>query len=550
VAEETTSSPPPAAHEPLLAARGIVHSYTGKPALDGVDFTLRAGEVHALMGQNGAGKSTLIKVLTGVELLQAGDISLAGKSIRPTSTLDAQRLGISTVYQEVNLCPNLSVAENIFAGRQPLRPWARGGGIDWQTLYSRSRDLLAGLDVDIDVRRELGAYSVAIQQMVAIARAIDISARVLILDEPTSSLDSDEVDRLFATLKRLRASGLGIVFVTHFLDQVYAISDRITVLRNGKLVGDYPAAQLGQAALVDAMVGRSAEAAAPRPTDAAIAARGIDADTGAHVLHANGLARRGGVSDVNLEIRPGEIVGLAGLLGSGRTEVARLLFGLDRADAGSIAVKGAAVRLRDPAHAISQGLSFCPEERKTEGIIADLSIRDNIVLTLQTQTGLWRRLSPARVRELTDRLAKMLDIRAPDLDGAMGTLSGGNQQKCVIARALATDPCLLILDEPTRGIDVAGKTEIMNRLVELARAGLAIVFISAEIEELLRVSTRIVVMRDRKQVAVLPGGCSEDAIYELIAAAPADASTSAAAPADASTSAAAPADAAGKGAAA
>jgi simple sugar transport system ATP-binding protein len=524
VAEDNVTTPLLAATVPLLAARGIVHSYGGKPALDGVDFTLRAGEVHALMGQNGAGKSTLIKVLTGAELLQAGEIALAGKLIQPTSTLDAQRLGISTVYQEVNLCPNLSVAENIFAGRQPLRSWTRGGGIDWKTLNARSNELLAGLDVDIDVRSELGAYSVAIQQMVALARAIDISARVLILDEPTSSLDSDEVDRLFATLKRLRANGLGIVFVTHFLDQVYAIADRITVLRNGKLVGAYAAAELGQAALVDAMVGRSTEAAALRPAGGSASTADGGASLGrSHVLQANDLARRGSVSRVNLEIRAGEIVGIAGLLGSGRTEVARLLFGLDRADAGSIAVKGAPVRLRDPAHAIAHGLSFCPEERKTEGIVVDLSIRDNIVLTLQTQAGLWRRLPPARVRELTDRLAKMLDIRAPDLDGTIGTLSGGNQQKCVIARALATDPCLLILDEPTRGIDVAGKVEIMNRLVELARAGLAIVFISAEIEELLRVSTRIVVMRDRKQVAVLPGGCSEDDIYGLIAAAPADA---------------------------
>jgi monosaccharide-transporting ATPase len=513
---------------PLLAARGIIHAYSGKPALDGVDFTLRAGEVHALMGQNGAGKSTLIKVLTGVEHPQAGEILLGGERIAPTSTLHAQTLGISTVYQEVNLCPNLSVAENIFAGRQPLKSWTRGGGIDWKTLNARAKTLLASLDVDIDVRRELGAYSVAIQQMVAIARAIDISARVLILDEPTSSLDSEEVDRLFATLKRLRDGGLGIVFVTHFLDQVYAISDRITVLRNGRLVGEYPAAELRQAALVDAMVGRSTEAAAPRPPEAATSSA-ADAGDANRVLHASGLARRGSVSHVNLDIRAGEIVGIAGLLGSGRTEVARLLFGLDRADAGSLSVKGAPVRLRDPAHAISQGLSFCPEERKTEGIVVDLSIRDNIVLTLQTQAGLWKRLPPARVRELTDRLAKMLDIRAPDLDGAIGTLSGGNQQKCVIARALATDPCLLILDEPTRGIDVAGKTEIMNRLVELARAGLAIVFISAEIEELLRVSTRIVVMRDRRQVAVLPGGCSEDDIYALIAAAPAESSTGAAA---------------------
>ncbi|MBC8026311.1 MAG: sugar ABC transporter ATP-binding protein [Steroidobacteraceae bacterium] len=509
------TTPPLAANVPLLAARSIVHSYGGKPALDGVDFTLRAGEVHALMGQNGAGKSTLIKVLTGAESLQAGDIALAGKPIRPTSTLDAQRLGISTVYQEVNLCPNLSVAENIFAGRQPRRAWTRGGGIDWRALNARSKELLLRLDVDIDVRRELGGYSVAIQQMVAIARAIDISARVLILDEPTSSLDSGEVDRLFATLKRLRANGLGIVFVTHFLDQVYAVSDRITVLRNGKLVGEHPAAQLDHAALVAAMVGRATElpTARPRAAEAGLSdARATDT-----VLTATGISRRGSVGKVDLEIRRGEIVGIAGLLGSGRTEVARLLFGLDRADAGSLAVEGKPVSLRDPAHAISHGLGFCPEERKTEGIVEDLSIRDNIVLTLQTRQGLWRRLPQLRVRELTDKLATMLDIRAPDLDGTIGTLSGGNQQKCVIARALATDPCLLILDEPTRGIDVAGKTEIMNRLVELAAAGLAIVFISAEIEELLRVSTRIVVMRDRVQVATLPGGCSADDIYALIA---------------------------------
>jgi monosaccharide-transporting ATPase len=500
---------------PLLAARGIVHAYAGKRALDGVDFCLRAGEVHALMGQNGAGKSTLIKVLTGVETLQAGDLTLADERIRPTSTLDAQRLGISTVYQEVNLCPNLSVAENIFAGRQPRKSWARGGGIDWRALNQRARKVLASLDVDIDVRRELGSYSVAIQQMVAIARAIDISARVLILDEPTSSLDSGEVAQLFATLKRLRANGMGILFVTHFLDQVYAVCDRITVLRNGKLVGEYATAALDHAALVAAMVGRSTENAAGAPR----AASSTEKTASESVLAASGVSRRGAVSHVDFEIRSGEILGLAGLLGSGRTEVARLLFGLDRVDGGTLRVKGAEVSLRDPAQAITRGLGFCPEERKTEGIVEDLSIRENIVLTLQARQGLWRKLPAARVHELTDRLAKLLDIRAPDLDGAIGTLSGGNQQKCVIARALATDPCLLILDEPTRGIDVAGKTEIMNQLVGLARDGLAILFISAEIEELLRVSTRIVVMRDRVQVGTLDRGCSEDDIYAMIAGA-------------------------------
>jgi len=500
----------------LLQARGIVHAYAGKPALDGVDFALRAGEIHALMGQNGAGKSTLIKVLTGAEVLQRGSILLDGQRIRPATNREAQRLGISTVYQEVNLCGNLSVAENIFAGRQPLRRWTRGGGIDWSALNQRARTLLASLDVDIDVRRELGACPVALQQMVAIARAIDISARVLILDEPTSSLDSDEVEKLFTAMRRLRESGMAILFVTHFLDQVYAVSDRITVLRNGRLVGDYPAAQLDHAALVAAMVGRkvSTQSAAVEKESAARA----DETRALPVMSTHDLARRGSVASVNLEIRPGEILGLAGLLGSGRTEVARLLFGLDRADAGEIRVSGQPVALDDPAQAIAHTIAFCPEERKTEGIVEDLSIRDNIVLTLQARMGLWRKLPDSERIELTNRLAQMLDIRAASLDAPIGDLSGGNQQKCLIARALATRPRLLILDEPTRGIDVAGKQEIMNQLTQFAAQGMALLFISAEVDELLRVSTRIVVMRDRRQVGTLPGGCTEDQVYALIAA--------------------------------
>jgi monosaccharide-transporting ATPase len=499
-------------HKPVLEARGIVHAYGGKPALNGVDLCLRAGEVHALMGQNGAGKSTLIKVLTGVERLQAGSIHLNGESISPTSTLDAQRLGISTVYQEVNLCPNLSVAENIFAGRQPLKPWSRGGGIDWRTLNTRAEELLKRLDVAIDVRRELGSYSVALQQMVAIARAIDISARVLILDEPTSSLDTDEVAQLFKTLRGLRESGMGILFVTHFLDQVYEICDRITVLRNGKLVGEYRSAELDHAALVAAMVGRAVN------NESVNATRTADGGQQAPVIRVLDVQRRGGVARVNLEIRPGEILGLAGLLGSGRTEVARLLFGLDQPDAGEIQLNGQRVRFTDPATAVAHGLAFCPEERKTEGIVDELSIRDNMILSLQARMGLWRKLPPQKRRELTDSLARQLDVRAASLDMPIGELSGGNQQKCLIARGLATNPCLLILDEPTRGIDVAGKQEIMNLLVKLAAEGMALVFISAEVEELLRVCSRIIVMRDRAQAGELPGGCNEDQVYALIAA--------------------------------
>jgi simple sugar transport system ATP-binding protein len=496
----------------VLQAHGIVHRYGDKRALDGVRLHLRAGEVHALMGQNGAGKSTLIKVLTGVEPLQAGGIQLSGTPLRPASPLDAQRLGISTVYQEVNLCANLSVAQNLFAGREPLRPWLRGGGIDWPQVNSRARERLAALGIDIDVRRELGAHSVAVQQMVAIARALDLSARVLILDEPTSSLDSHEVEQLFAALRRLRAGGMAILFVTHFLDQVYAIADRITVLRNGAFVGEYTTAQLDHAALVDAMVGRTAGSARAAQVQALPVAQGPA------VLEARALGRRGGVHDVNLHVSPGEIVGLAGLLGSGRTETARLLFGLDHAGSGEIRMRGAPLAPRSPADAIDAGLAFCPEDRKTEGILPELSLRDNIVLTLQARTGLLRRI-PARVREeLTGRLARQLDVRAASLDMPIADLSGGNQQKCLLARALATEPKVLILDEPTRGIDVAGRQEILELLRGLARDGVGIVFISSDIDELLEVSSRIVVLRDRRVVGELPGGCSEDQVYSLIAA--------------------------------
>jgi monosaccharide-transporting ATPase len=502
-----------AALAPVLEARGIAHAYAGTPALDGVDLTLRAGEVHALMGQNGAGKSTLIKVLTGVEPLQAGTITLGGRPVRPASTLDAQRLGLSTVYQEINLCPNLSVAENIFAGRQPRRPWSRGGGIDWREVNERSRALLARLDVHLDVRRELGGYSVALQQMVAIARAIDISAQVLILDEPTSSLDSDEVAQLFKALRGLRDSGLAILFVTHFLDQVYEICDRITVLRNGRLVGEHRTSELDHAALVSAMVGRNVSAGHAAGTRAVAAG-----NSARPVLAARGLERKGSVRGVNLDIHSGEVLGFAGLLGSGRTELARLLVGLDRPDSGELRIEGRPVKLDDPAAAIAAGLAFCPEERKTEGIVDELSIRDNIVLSLQARQGLWRKLPAQRTRELTDQLARQLDVRAASLDMPIGLLSGGNQQKCLIARALATNPRLLVLDEPTRGIDVAGKQEIMNLLVRLAADGMALVFISAEVEELLRVCSRIVVLRDRAQVGELPGGAHEDQVYAMIAA--------------------------------
>ncbi len=440
---------------PVLHLSGIDKSFPGVRALHRVSLSLRAGEVHALMGQNGAGKSTLIKVLTGVYPPDAGEMRLDGDAIRPATPLQAQALGLSTVYQEVNLCPNLSVAENIFAGRYPRRGAAGLWRIDWPRMNRDARALLARLHLDIDVTRLLSSYSVAVQQMVAIARALNMKSRVLILDEPTSSLDESEVQHLFAALRRLRDEGLAILFVTHFLDEVYAIADRITVLRNGELVGEYRTAALSASALVVAMIGRELAASGARRDAISVA--------GAPVLHARGLARRGQVQAVDLELRAGEVVGLAGLLGSGRTELARLLFGLERADAGELRIRDRAVKLETPIQAIRLGLAMCPEDRKAEGIIAELSLRENIVLALQARFGVWRSMTRRRQEEIARRFIDALGIKATDAEMPMGLLSGGNQQKALLARWLATDPTLLILDEPTRGIDVGAKQEIMGR---------------------------------------------------------------------------------------
>jgi monosaccharide-transporting ATPase len=497
---------------PVLELSGVAKQFGTVRALSGVNLRLFAGEVHALMGQNGAGKSTLIKVLTGVYPADQGDMRLNGQSIRATSTLDAQRLGISTVYQEVNLCPNLSVAENIFAGRYPRKGLVGAWSIDWTRMHREARELLARLNLDIDVTQTLSSYSVAVQQMVAIARGLSISAQVLILDEPTSSLDDEEVERLYGVLRQLRDQGMAILFVTHFLDQVYALCDRITVLRNGELVGEYLAAELGHNALIAAMVGRELAAA-----HSAQAADGEARAAEPEWLQTKALNRRGHVKAVDLGIRRGEVVGLGGLLGSGRTELARLLFGLDRSDAGEILLGGKAVRMDSPATAIQLGLALCPEDRKAEGIIAELSVRENIVLALQARQGLWPAIGRVQQTTLAEGYVKALGIKTADVDTPIGQLSGGNQQKAVLARWLATQPSLLILDEPTRGIDIAAKQEIMNEILALAKQGMAVLFISSEMDEVVRVSDRIVVLRDRAKVGELPGGANDHAVYAMIA---------------------------------
>jgi monosaccharide-transporting ATPase len=496
---------------PILEAIGITKSFPGVNALQNVDFRLFPGEIHTLMGQNGAGKSTLINVLTGVHAHDAGEVRLGDRSVQFAAPLEAEAAGIQTLYQEINLCPNLSVAENVFAGRQPKRR----GMIDWKTIHARTEAALAELNVSLDVTKSLDAYPIAVQQMVAIARAVSVDARVLILDEPTSSLDDNEVARLFDVLRKLKRSGYAILFVTHFLEQTYAVSDRITVMRNGEREGEYLAKDLPVEQLVSKMVGH--ERMTERLKQAAAVAP-VSKNEAAPFVEMRGVGRRGLMSPVDIDVQPGQILGLAGLLGSGRTETARLLFGAERADTGTMNVAGKPVKLGSPRDAVRQGIGYCPEDRKKEGIIAALSIRENLILALQARRGWWRAIGRAKERAIADDYIRQLGIKASDAEQPIGLLSGGNQQKVLLARWLATQPKMLILDEPTRGIDVGAKFEIMDRVLALCAKGLAILFISSEVSEVVRVSHRIAVLRDRRKVAEVAGNAlSEDQVYRLIA---------------------------------
>ncbi|CAI1990360.1 Ribose import ATP-binding protein RbsA [Serratia ficaria] len=476
----------------LLAINGLSVEFPGVKALDQVDFTLQSGEVVALLGENGAGKSTLIKALTGVYSRSAGEILLEGRAIAPQSTAQAQALGIGTVYQEVNLLANISVAANLFIGREPTR----FGLVDQRTMLRRASELLQGYGLQLDVSQPLGNYSIAIQQIVAIARAVDLSARVLILDEPTASLDAKEVGMLLDILRQLRSQRLGMIFVTHFLDQVYRISDRITVLRNGKLVGTRAAAELPRLELVQMMLGHA--------FDESLLKRGERrASTAAPLVEFNGYGRRGTVEPFELAVRPGEIVGLAGLLGSGRTETAQLIFGVRARDSGEAKVAGKAVNIRTPRKAASLGFGYCPEDRKTDGIIGAATVRENIILALQAQRG-WLRPLPLREQtRIADDFIRLLGIRTPGAEQQIQYLSGGNQQKVLLSRWLATKPRFLILDEPTRGIDVGAHAEIIRLVEKLCEEGLALLVISSELEELAGYADRIVVLRDRRHVAQL-----------------------------------------------
>jgi monosaccharide-transporting ATPase len=488
--------------QPMLAMKRITKTFPGVKALSGVDFRLFKGEVHAIMGQNGAGKSTLVKVLTGVYPQDSGEIVLQGRRIHPDSPLSAQKLGINSVYQEVNLCPNLSVAENIFAGRQPTS----FGRIDWKTLNRRAEETLKRLNITVDVTQILSSYSIAIQQMVAIARVLDISSKILILDEPTSSLDESEVEQLFKVIRSLRDEGLAIIFITHFLDQTFDIADRITVLKNGEFVGEYKTQAISKLDLIAKMLGKelSEFSFASDKDRAGKAPAGGEADAKS-LLNVKNLGLRGSIAPFDLRLNEGEVLGLAGLLGSGRTEMARLIFGIDSASHGEIQVKGKKAAISSPHHAMMAGIGFCSEDRKNEGIFGDLTLRENIILALQARNGAFRYLTQRKQLEIADEMIKSLAIVTPSANSRAGQLSGGNQQKVMLARWLATHPIVLILDEPTRGIDVGAKLEIMELILRLSKQGMGVIFISSELEEVVRCSSRIAVLKDKAKIAELNG---------------------------------------------
>lgn len=496
----------------ILSAKGITKSFPGVTALEDVEISLKSGEIHALMGENGAGKSTLIKIITGVERPDRGVIEFDGKKIEVRSPQHAQEIGISTVYQEINLCTNISVAENIMLGHEPK---TRLGGIHWRKMNAMAAAAVKRLGIEIDVGKPLGNFSVAIQQMVAISRSLEFSrAKVLILDEPTSSLDVNETNQLFEVMSRLKTQGIGIIFITHFLDQVYQVSDRITVLRNGKLVGTFETASLSQIELIAKMLGRTSldlekitEEKLKRENESLTSC----------VLDVQGLGRKGMLEPVNFMLHKNEVIGIAGLLGSGRTEMANLIFGVESPDSGMLVINGKKINRFSPLQSLKDGIGLCPEDRKEEGIVGDLTIRENIILALQARQGWFRYMDTAEQYAIANKYIQLLGIATPSPDQLVKNLSGGNQQKVILARWLATDPQVLILDEPTRGVDVGAKAEIQRMVLDLAEEGKSCIFISSELEEVLRCSTRIIVLRDHKKAAEYPGDVDDQTIMQTMA---------------------------------
>ena len=493
----------------VLEMRNIHKIFPGVKALQGVDFNLGEGEIHALMGENGAGKSTLIKVLTGVYEKDEGEIYLKGhdKPVNIRAPHDAQNLGISTVYQEITLCPNLTVAENMYIGR------GKGNLTNWKKMNADAEKILQNLGIPARANQQLSDCSIAIQQMVAIARAVDMDCKVLILDEPTSSLDESEVEKLFGLMRDLKARGVGIIFVTHFLDQVYEVCDKITVLRDGQLVGEYVIEDLPRVKLVAKMLGKEMDDMADIKSEAKPYEGGDE-----YVIQAEGLQSDAGIKPFDFYIKKGEVNGFTGLLGSGRSECVRALFSADHVIAGTMKKNGKPVKITKPLDAMKNGIAYLPEDRKNDGIVGDLSVRDNIILAAQVLRGFFRPFSKAEANKFADEYIKMLEIKTASADTPIKSLSGGNQQKVILARWLLTYPDYLILDEPTRGIDIGTKVEIQKLVLKLASEGMSVTFISSETDEMIRTCSRLIVMRDRRVVGELSGDeLKQTKIMETIA---------------------------------
>jgi ABC-type sugar transport system ATPase subunit len=492
----------------LLEMKGIEKTFPEVHALNNVNFSVKPGQVHALMGENGAGKSTLIKILTGIYGKDSGTILFNGKEINPRNALDAQHEGISAIYQELNLVPFLTVYENIFIGRESLTPWRT---VDRGEMIRKASEVLESMGIHIDVTKSLNRYSTAIQQMVAIARAITINAKLVIMDEPTSSLDTEEVKILFAVVRKLASQGIAVIFISHRLDEIFEICEKVTVLKDGQFVGEFNVNELDQFKLVSYMIGREVR-------DLKRGKTGYSFGDIEELAAARNVYQGMRLNGIGVDIKKGEILGLAGLLGSGRTELAKVLFGAEIPDKGEIFFMGRKQRFRSPKDAINLGMGYCTEDRKIEGIVPHLSVKENMTLAVLPQICRFGVVSKKKQEEIVNRFIERLRIKTPSINQTIRNLSGGNQQKVLVSRWLCMNPKLVILDEPTRGIDVGAKAEIEDLIQELSRMGISVLMISSEIAELERNCDRLVVLREGVKLAELTGeDINQDKIMEIIA---------------------------------
>ena len=494
--------------EVLLDIKGLEKTFPGVRALKGVNLTVNKGEIHALMGENGAGKSTLIKVLTGIYQKNGGTICFDGEEINARTPIEANEKGISTIYQELNLVLFQTVYENLFLGREPRTKF---GSIDRKAMISEAKRILEELGIEIDVTRPLKNYSTAIQQMVAIARAVSINAKLVIMDEPTSSLDTHEVQVLFRIIRQLKSKGISVIFISHKLDEIFEICDRLTVFKDGEYVGDYDIGELNQLKLISLMVGKDT-------VELERNKQGYEFANAKVIAEMKDIRQGMRLNGINIEIKQGEVVGLAGLLGSGRTELAQVLFGSGMPDNGEIFWWGEKAGIHSPADAIKKGMGFCTEDRKTEGIIPHLSVRENITIALLPKLNSFGFVKTKEQDEIVRSYIDRLKIKTPTPEQAICNLSGGNQQKVLLARWMCMNPKLMILDEPTRGLDVGAKAEIEQLIQEFSKSGISVLMISSEIAELERNCDRIIVMREGRVIGELAGDqISQDKVMETIA---------------------------------